>query len=231
MGLFGKKTSELEKRRTNALQNLKGALERQDSRAIYDSFFRLSEEQGKLLETPDMPYILTGAIEAVARRDLLEGLHLSTYALNIMHNHEVADALSERALQLIARTDKNDMKHMSSVAMLSGLIIDRAPDNSDTEKRGMKAWHDAADALAAKKEGLQFAFAAASNAALGIAQKDRLKREALDFWEKTVTSTMKTDFNAAKEEATRVANQYADFGYDGHVFRKRARDMLQKMQS
>lgn len=229
MGIFSRKSKDdLKKQeREQILRILKSASANGNDIQVFSSFMNLVS--GHHLGAAEVPYIVNGVIETTARRDWQGGIGMATYCLNMMDEPAMRDILVAKTLSLIARADRSNMRQMASVAMAAQLVVTRSSDNPETRKRGMAEWNAAVDILAAKKDGLSFAFAAASNAALGRDSPDDLARNALDKWEKAVLETAKTSKSDAFNEVSRVTKMYYEFGARGSLFRNRAMETIYKI--
>lgn len=229
MGIFSRKSKDDLKKaeRESLLAVLKSASANGNDMQVFSTFMNLTS--GHYLGAPDVPYIVNGVIEAAARRDWQIGIGMATYCLNMMDEPAMREMLVTKTLSLISRADRSNMRQMASVAMAAQLVVSRSGDNPEARKRGMSEWNAAVDILSANKEGLGFAFAASSNAALGHDAPDDLVRHALDKWEKAVTETAKSSKTDAFNEVARVTRNYYDFGRRGQAFRDRALDTLYKI--
>lgn len=229
MGIFSRKSKDDIKKqeREQILRVLKSALANGNDMQVFSSLMSLTS--GHHLGAAEVPYIVNGAIETTARRDWQGGIGMATYCLNMMDEPAMRDILVAKTLSLITRADRSNMRQMASVAMAAQLVVSRAGGNTEARKRGMAEWNAAVDILAAKKEGLSFAFAAASNAALGRDAPDDLARNALDKWEKAVLETARTNKSAAFNEVSRVTKMYYEFGTRGSSFRDRAMETIYKI--
>jgi len=231
MGIFSRKSKDDLKKaeRESLIALLKSASANGNDMQVFATFMNLTS--GHHLGAPDVPYIVNGVIEAAARRDWQIGIGMATYCLNMMDEPAMREMLVTKTLSLISRADRGNMRQMASVAMAAQLVVTRSGDNAETRKRGMAEWNAAVDILAAKKEGLSFAFAAASNAALGHDSPDDLARNALDKWEKAMLETAKTSKSDAFNEVSRVTKMYYEFGARGSLFRNRAMETIYKIAS
>lgn len=229
MGIFSRKSKDDVKKqeREKILQYLKSATANGNDIQIFSQQMALSS--GHHLDAPDVPYIVNGTIEAATRRDWQSGIGMAIYCLNMMDAPDLRDMLLTKTLSIIARADRNNPRQMASVAMAAQVVVSRAPAGSNNRKAGMEEWNAAVDRLASKKEGLSFAFAASSNAALGHDSPDDLARNALDKWEKAVLETAKTSKREAFNEVSRVTRMYYEFGARGGLFRDRAMETLYKI--
>lgn len=231
MGIFSRKSKDDVKKqeREKILQYLKSASANGNDIGIYSQLMSLTA--GHHLTAPEVPYIVNGTIEAAARRDWQSGIGMAINCLDMMNEPAMRDILVSKTLSLITRADRNNMRQMASVAMAAQMVVTRAGDDAEVRKRGMSEWNAAIDILAAKKEGLSFAFAAASNAALGSDSPDDLARSALDKWEKAVLETAKTSKSDAFNEVSRVTKMYYQYGARGGSFRDRAMETIYKIAS
>ncbi len=229
MSIFSRKSKDDVKKqeREKILQYLKSASANGNEIQIFSQLMGLTT--GRHLDAPEVPYIVNGTIEAATRRDWQGGIGMAIYCLNMMDEPGVRDMLLAKTLSIIARADRNNPRQMASVAMAAQLVVTRAPAGSDSRKAGLREWNAAVDILSAKKEGLSFAFAAASNAALGHDSPDDLARNALDKWEKAVLETAKTSKSDAFNEVSRVTKMYYEFGARGSLFRNRAMETIYKI--
>lgn len=229
MSIFSRKSKEDVKKqeREKILQYLKTASADGNEMQVYAQLMNLVS--GHHLGATEAPYIINGAIEASARRDWQNGIGMAIYCLNAMDEPSVKEMLLSKTLSLIGRADRSNLRQMASVAMAAQLVVTRAPAGSDIRKAGMAEWNAAVDILATKKEGLNFAFAAASNAALGRDAPDDLARIALDKWEQAVMETARTSKSDAFNEVSRVTRMYYEFGARGGMFRDRAMETIYKI--
>jgi hypothetical protein len=231
MGIFSRKSKDDLKKaeRESLIAVLKTASANGNDMQVFATFMNLTS--GHHLGAPDVPYIVNGVIEAAVRRDWQIGIGMATYCLNMMDEPAMREMLVTKTLSLISRSDRGNMRQMASVAMASQLVVTRSGANAEARKRGMSEWNAAVDILSSKKDGLGFAFAAASNAALGHDSPDDLARNALDKWEKAVLKTAKTSKSAAFNEVSRVTKMYYEFGARGGRFRDRAMETIYKIAS
>lgn len=229
MSFFSRKSKDDVKKqeREKILQYLKSASANGNDMQIYAQLMSLTS--GHHLGAPDVPYIVNGTIEAAVRRDWQGGIGMAIYCLNMMDAPAMREMLLTKTLSIIARADRNNPRQLASVAMAAQLVVSRSGDNADARKRGMAEWNAAVDILSSKKEGLGFAFAASSNAALGHDAPDDLARNALDKWEKAVLETAKTSKSDAFNEVSRVTKMYYEFGARGSLFRNRAMETIYKI--
>ncbi len=229
MSIFSRKSKDDVKKqeREKILQYLKTASANGNDMQVYAQFMNLVT--GHHLGATEIPFVVNGTIEAAARRDWQSGIGMAIYCLSSMNEPSVKEMLLSKTLSLIARADRNNLRQMASVAMAAQLVVTHAPAGSDTRKAGMTDWNAAVDILSTKKEGLGFAFAAASNAALGRDAPDDLARTALDKWEKAVLETAKTSKSDAFNEVSRVTKMYYEFGARGSQFRDRAMETIYKI--
>ena len=185
-------------------------------------------------DTPGMAAIATDIVNRVeARYGLKEAMHDAIYLMNCMRNAEVQSAVAEKTFLLAAKVDRANENEMSGVAMAANLIAFNAPAGSDQRERGIALWREAVGTLSKTRLGVDFAFAAASNAALGCAgSSDELRHplrgEAIESWYKNVMELAKIDPDAATEEAKRIADNYNDWGPSAPPFTARAKEALQK---
>ncbi|HYD18153.1 MAG TPA: hypothetical protein VEF76_06720 [Patescibacteria group bacterium] len=230
MSLFNRKSAEARKKdaRDRILRSLGEATRDGNLVAIYSCFMNLTA--GKHLDAPEAPFVVSGAIESTARRNFDEGLGMAIYALNTMSHPQMTPFLVDKTFSLIDRADRANMKQMASVAMAAGLIVQQVVPHALEHKRAIEAWNAAVDTLAANKAGLQYAFAAVSNAALGDGNlAGPLARIGIDKWEKIVTDLAKSDRKGAFNEVARVATGYTNFGPQAYDFQNRAMTVLDKI--
>lgn len=229
MGLFNRKTGEdkRKKQRETILRDLKNASADGDQIRIYAQLMNLNSN--RLLDGDEVPYVINGVIEAAARRNFDEGLGMAIYTLNTLADPQLTPVLVDKTLSLISRADRKNMKQMASVCMAAGLVTQSVVQHSPEHARALKEWNSAIDILAAQKSGLQYAFAAASNAVLADGYPGPLQRAALDKWEKIVTTLAQSDRKAAFNEISRVARGYHDFGYRAQDFHDRAIKVLENI--
>ena len=185
----------------------------------------------------DMPGIAAGFVDKIeAKQGLKAAIHISIYLMNCMDSKEVQSAVAEKTFLLTAKVDRADEKEMAGVAMAANLIAFNADEGSDQRERGMALWREAVGTLSKTRLGVDFAFAAASNAALGGLNHrgilpHPLRGEAIDIWYKNVTELAKIDIAAATEEAKRIAQNYTDDGIWGPTakpFTAKATEALRK---
>jgi hypothetical protein len=187
-------------------------------------------------DDPEMPGIARNILDRIEnKKDRKSALHTSIYLMNCMHNEDVLEAVTAKVFQISAGADRNDQLFMASLAMAGNLIAVEGGRYTELEERGARLWRETVDRLAKTPQGIQYAFAAASNAALshrdrgGRVEYPLLRTEAVDTWYKMVTELAKTDAAAAYAEAARVADGYQNFGEEARPFRSKATEALKKL--
>jgi hypothetical protein len=218
MGLFGKNQKEQERDRLFA--RLKKAAADGDVGDTSIALLRL--RKADLLAEPETSFLIEGAITTLAQKNLDLGFTIAIWSMGFTENKELLNSVARKTLGLISRVDRNDMKMMATVAMAAGRVAEVTERGSETHKRGRQEWLAAMDILSARKDGLQFAFAAASNAAVGHSRDMPLREDAVEKWENIVLRLAKTDREAALAEAFRAAGNYDSFGEGALLFRARA---------
>ncbi|MDE1152367.1 MAG: hypothetical protein PW788_07505 [Micavibrio sp.] len=176
--------------------------------------------------------VICGMVNTAAHNNLKEGLGLAIWLVNQHRPGEEAlrERVTERAFALLDRLKGDDEKLTATGAMMCLVIAARAPAGSAHETKALRLWDETVDALAKTQSGIQFAFAAACNAALGFNDmKTLLRGQAIDKWEKLVLQLAQRDKFAALKETQRVVVNYSDFGKDGRVFRNRAFELMVKV--
>lgn len=233
MKFFSRKSPEEKaaKEREDIIERLQDTLRKGDIMQVYSIARQLTEE--KHLAGPETPFVINGTIENIAQRSTDEGIRFALYMISNIGNRkngEVFGLLADKAFDLITRADKTDMKQMAGVAMLTHVLSDAYVDDPAQSARARKEWQSAFDTLTAdKKEGIQYAFAAASNVAIAKSWKNPLRQKAIEAWSEAVADLAKTDKPAALKEAARVAGGYDSFGDDAVPFRSIAQGALQKL--
>jgi hypothetical protein len=182
----------------------------------------------KHADDPLVPMVLTATLDKIAKRDLDDAMGVAIYSMNCMNNADLQSTVAEKTFDLAAQVDRKNAKQMAGVAMAANLIAANAEEGSDQQRRAQRLWHEAVDTLSATSSGIQYAFAAASNAALGYRKEYPLRDEAVNTWAELVTKLAQTDKAAAIEEARRVAGGYDAFGDEARAFRKTASEALKR---
>lgn len=217
--------------RMRIIDDLQDALKVPQMTRVHHAIISLAVERH--IGHPEVPFIINGAIESVAQRDLDKGIGLALYALSHLQSKFYSDPhglLTDKAFSLIARADRTDMKQMAGVAMLAQTLVLFSDGSSENSKRALKEWQKAFDTLAADKgQGIQYAFAAASNASLQLSSRNTMQGTAMAAWEKAVNDLARTDKQAAIKEAKRVAEGYELFGLHAEPFRTVAHAALKKI--
>jgi hypothetical protein len=193
----------------------------------------------KYADMPDMPSITKFIVDKIeVREGLSEAISASIYMMNAMQNNAVQSTLAENMLRLASRVDRRDENEMAGVAMAADLIAYNAAEGSQLRQRGIELWRDAVDGLSKTRTGIKYAFGAASNAALGSRnghgfEPHPLRAEAIESWYNNVMDLSKTNPVAAKEEATRIAENYNDAHWApvAPPFTAKAREALQKFSA
>jgi len=186
----------------------------------------------KLLEHQDDPRaagVAIAAIDAKAGLSLRDAMGTAIYLTNSARNPAFKKALIAKSFSLIEKADRADANVMASAAMLSNVIVLASQPGGADEKRGIEQWQAAVASLAALNTpaGIEYAFAAASNGALGSSTVFRAV--ALQAWGRMVSELAKTDPAAAVREANRVAYGYQSFGADAMRFRSLAAAIRQQI--
>ncbi len=199
-------------------------------RNVYETIQRLQED-GPINDIVAED-VICGMIDTAAHTNMQNGFGLALWLIHRCQPGE--EVLRERAIDttfiLLDRMKLENESLSASAAMMCLVIAANSPIGSAHEKKALKLWDDTVNNLSETNTGIQFAFAAASNAALGFRDKNSpLKNLALDKWEELVMKLAKRDKIAAIKETHRVFTNYADFGTDGRDFRKRAIDMMIKV--
>ena len=228
MGLFSSAKDKKSQQREQLFRRLKEAIPQGDVGSI--SYAIMNIRQARLLGDPEMPLLLNSAITTVSNKSLSEGLGMAIWALTSLSDETLVKSTIAKTFNLIARADRNNMRTMASVAMAANTIASTAENGSEDQKRAKREWLAAYDTLAAKSDGLQFAFAAASNAAVGFADMP-LRSVAIDKWEQSVLKLAASSRYSAEREAHRVASGYDDFESGTTAFRNRAASVLGKLRN
>ena len=228
MGLFSGKAKRdfNDKEREKILRELQHDTRNFSLSHIYAGLGRLVS--GDHLKATEVPFVVSGVIEAVSRKNLDEGLGIAIWSMTSMDNPDLRAMLADKTFSMIAQADKKNMKQMATVAMAANALASLAVPDSETKKRAQREWLSAVDTLAAKKEGLSYAFAAASNAAVGTGDMP-LRKDAIDKWEEIVSRVAQDDKATATAEAKRVTYGYQDFGQGAYDFRVRAANVWRKL--
>jgi len=196
-------------------------------RNIYETVTRLQQD-GPINDAVEET-VICGMVDTVARNNAQEGLGLAIWLINQNRKGEedLRERVTDRAFTILDQLKQKDEKLSATAAMMCLVIAANAPANSAHEQKALRIWDETVDTLAETNTGIQFAFAAASNAALGFGDKNTpLKGRAMDKWESLVLRLAKRDKMAAMEETKRVFLNYHDFGKDGRKFRNRALEMM-----
>lgn len=233
MSFFSRKSPQKknDEDRVQIIEDLQDALKTSHITRIYNDVHSLTYERH--LANSEVPFVINGAIESVAQKDIDQGIRLALYTISNIgerRSGEAFDLLADKAFSLMKRADKTNMKQVAGVAMLAHVLSDAYTHDTANATRARQEWLSAFDTLAAdKKEGIQYAFAAASNVAIAKSWKNPLRQKAIEAWEKAVTGLAHTDKQAALKEAARVAGGYDSFGDDAAPFRSIAQGALQKL--
>lgn len=225
MGVFSGKKSPAEQRR-KLLADIVAAAKANNTTGLTYGVLSLREDGH--MDAPEMPFALNGAVETLAQHDVAGALGIAIWMIQTVGNPAVREMLSEKTFNLMERVDTSRLNNVATIAAAANVIVSHAPQGSATEKRGMAAWTSAMEKLAARREGLDFAFAAASNAALGTGHA-ALRDLGRATWKKIVEDVAKTDLGAARKEAERVKWGYESFGMEAMPFRLQADETLEKL--
>jgi hypothetical protein len=185
-------------------------------------------------DDPTMPGIAKAIVERIeGKKGPNDALSTSIYLMNCMQNADVQSAVAETAFLLAAKFDRSNEREMAGVAMAANLIAFNAPEGSEARERSMALWREAVGTLSKTRLGVDFAFAAASNAALGrMGGKDLphpLRGEAIESWYRNVTDLARIDPAAATQEALRIVDNYQDWGPTAPPFTAKAKEALNKL--
>ncbi len=170
--------------------------------------------------------VLGGVVDILAQPQPREGLAVVIWLLPRAEAEETKRAIADKAFSLIEKTKSTDPQVIATAAMTCLVITTAMPAGSDGEKKARALWHQSVDKLAKTGSGVNFAFAAASNAILSRESNSPLKAEALKKWEEIVVGLAKENKPAALAEAARVAAGYTNFGMDALPFRQKAIQIL-----
>ena len=220
---------ERRQRRDEMLKTAQLSAQVGNMRNVYETITRL--QQDAPINDVIVEDVVCGMIDTAARTVPKNGLALAIWLINQHRPGEenLRERATDAAFLLLDRIKLADESLTASAAMMCLVIAANASAGSAHEKKALRLWDETVSNLGETDSGIQFAFAAASNAALVGEKNTPLKGLALDKWEELVMKLAKRDKAGAFQETNRVIGNYRDFGKDGRAFRKRAIDTMIKV--
>lgn len=220
-------------RQESRLQLLRQAARDGDVKAVCNMLFELYRYRGpaeQKSEPPAPPYwVMQSAVTTVAEKNRHAALQAGMYGLHMIQNADAAGRFCEKLLEIARNLDKRNANEMATAAMAACIVAQRAEDGSELQNRALEQWRATVGTLAPLN--IKLAFAAASNAALSHATPGHpVNRAGIETWTQMVEALALEDKLDAKIEATRVFDNYANFGARAQPFHWAAFEQLEKLR-